>query len=97
MFSTSDPKSFDYIGTPLEELAKKEKDNAMNSYFYLLDIIKECSPALKESRARTTATRIICEIHGVISLYHSNIILEISSDIDDVVDSLVEHIKLEFP
>lgn len=31
MFSTGDPKSFDYIGTPLEELAKTDIDDVIDS------------------------------------------------------------------
>lgn len=96
MFSTGDPKSFDYIGSPLEELAKEEKQNAMKSFFYLRDIIIECSSTLSPSEAYITATRIICEMHGVISLYQSNIITELSLGLDDVQESLIKHIIMEF-
>ena len=96
MFNTNDPKSFDYLGTPLEGLAKEEKQNAMKSFFYLRDIILECAPVMPQSEAYVTATRIICEIHGIISLYLSNIILELSSELDEVQENLIGHIKMEF-
>lgn len=96
MFTTGDPKSFDYLGSPLEDLAKEEKQNAMRSFFYLKDIIMECTPSMTPSNAYITATRIICEIHGVISLYQSNIITELSSNLNEVQESLIKHIKMEF-
>lgn len=96
MFSTGYPKSFDYIGSPLEKLAKEEKQNAMRSFFYLQGIIMECSPAISPPQAYITATRIICEMHGVVSLYQSNIITELSADLDEVQESLIQHIKMEF-
>ena len=95
-FGVNHPKSFDYLGTPLEGLAKEEKQNAMKSFFYLRDIILECAPVMPQSEAYVTATRIICEIHGIISLYLSNIILELSSELDEVQENLIGHIKMEF-
>lgn len=96
MFTTNDPKSFDYIGSPLEELAKSEKKNAMRAFFYLMDIVRGCAPGLPEAKAYTISTRIICETHGVISLYHSNILLELSSDVNDVIEDLIRHVTLDF-
>ncbi|MEG0378392.1 MAG: hypothetical protein RR614_07925 [Eubacterium sp.] len=42
------------------------------------------------------STRILCELHGCIHLYHTNIIKEIGAPMDDVVDNLIDHILLEF-
>lgn len=96
MFNTTAPKSLDYINTPLEKLAKKEKQNAMKAFYYLKDLVKHCAPDMPETTAYTTTSRIVCEIHGVISLFHSNIILEISAPVEDVIENLVHQIRMEF-
>lgn len=96
MFNTTDPKSLDYRDSPLDDLAKTEKANAMKSFFYLQDLIRDCMPGIADANLYTTTTRIICEIHGVISLNHSNIILEISSDINNIIENLIHHISMEF-
>ena len=92
MFSTEDPKCMDYIGTPIEELAKQEKENAMESYYLLRDIISRCSPELGEKALDITTVRIVSEIHGFINLCHNNIMRELGADPYVIIDDLLEHI-----
>lgn len=96
MFSTQDPKSLDYVGTPIEALANHEKDIAMRTFQQLRDIIKTCKPMMHEDEIKILASRIGCELHGCVNFHHSNIIKELDADPMDVLNNLIQHILLEF-
>lgn len=96
MFSTQDPKSLDYVGTPIEMLANHEKEIAMRSFHQLRDLIKTCKPTIHEDDLKILASRISCELHGCVNFYHSNIIRELEADPIDVLNNLIHHILLEF-
>lgn len=89
MFTAEEPKYLDYIGTPLEESAFMEKQNSLQNLNYLENLLKEIAPGKDDDDCRVTATRIICEIHGIISLTHSNILAEINSSTDEMTDHMI--------
>lgn len=92
MFSTRDPKSLDYVGTPVEKLAQKEKDDSIRSLTLFNSVVSRCLPAKSEDEVFISATQIICELHGCINLYHSNVLKEIGAKIEDVSEYIVLHI-----
>lgn len=96
MFSTQDPKSQDYHNSPVQELAQQEKDKAMSAFALLSNLISEYFPSKSASEVFIISTRIACEMHGYIHLYHTNIIREIGAPAPDVLDNLLHHILLEF-
>lgn len=96
MFSTQDPKSLDYRQTPVEQLAIAEKANAMRAFALMRGVVADCAPDKSEQEVFAVSTRIICEMHGCINLYHTNIIKEIGAPVKDVMESLIEHVLAEF-
>lgn len=96
MFSTQDPKSLDFLHSPTEDLAQQEKNSAMRSFVMLGDLISACMPEKSQSEIFTISTRIACELHGCVHLYHTSIIKEIGAPMKGVLDNLIEHIMLEF-
>lgn len=96
MFSTQDPKAMDYAGTPIEELAKQEKLNAMRAFSYLFELVHACTPYEDDEQLRIIASRIACELNGGINFYHTNIIRELESDPTLVLDNMIHHILLDF-
>lgn len=96
MFSTQDPKSLDFHNSPVQDLAQKEKEKAMTVFAICFDLIKERFPDKPDHEVFITSTRIACEMHGCVHLYHTNIIKEIGAPIKDVLDNLIDHILKEF-
>jgi len=92
MFSTKDPKSLDYVDSPVEQLARREKDDSIRSLTLFNALVSQCFPSKTESEIFISATRIVCELHGCINLYHSNVMKEIGAKIDDISEDIVLHI-----
>lgn len=95
MLNSTDPKMLDFIGTPLEEIAVKEKNSSIRTLYYLEKLLGDCVQADDETLC-VIATRIVCELHGVISLVHSRIILEIGVEQDTLMENLVNSVIREF-
>lgn len=96
MFSTQDPKSLEFTHSPAEELARKEKADAMRSFALLSSLVSACLPEKPQDEIFTISTRIACELHGCVHLYHTSIIKEIGAPMKRVLDNLIEHIMLQF-
>lgn len=94
MFTAEEPKFLDYIGTPLEDAASKEKQNALQTLTYLMDLLRDICPAKDDNFYRITAARIICEIHGIISLTHSNMVQEMFTETEEVTENMIENLLL---
>lgn len=92
MFCTKDPKSLDYAGTSMEKLANDEKELSLVSFNLLYSLVTECMPRESENGAFAESACIICELHGCINMYHTNILKEIGVDISDVTKNTVHHI-----
>ena len=96
MFSTTDPKSLDYTDTPIESLAKHEKENAMKPYHLFLSLLKKLEFTTDKDILWITTMRIIAEIHGAINLYHTNILFETYNEPDKIFENMLDHILLQF-
>lgn len=92
MFCTKDPKSLDYIGTPMEELAEKEKAVSLVSFDLVNTLLTKYLPPKSESRAYIETGRIICELHGCINMNQTNILKEMGIGINEMKESVVDHI-----
>lgn len=95
MLTANEPKYLSYVGTPLEQLAAKEKRSSLRVLNYLEEIIKEISPDQSTEACHIIACRIICEIHGVVSLTHSNMLKEMSVSTQTIRDALLRRLLLE--
>lgn len=95
MFSTQDPKSMDYVGSPIEELAKQEKANAMRAFTYLLEVVHACVPQKTDQELRIISERIACELNGGINFYHTNIVRELGAEPIQVRDNMISHIMTD--
>lgn len=96
MFSTTDPKSLDFTDTPIEPLAKYEKENAMKPYHLFLSLLDKLEFTEDKDTLWITTMRIIAEIHGAINLYHTNILAETFNDPDKIFENMLDHILLQF-
>lgn len=92
MFSTGDPKSLDYVNSPVEQLAKSEKENSLRSLTLFNSVVRDCLPTKSESEIFTCSARFICELHGLLNFYHSNVMKEIGADLDVMTEDIVQNI-----
>lgn len=92
MFSTRDPKSQDYVGTPVEQLAKDEKAVAVLSFDALEASVGKCLPGKAENEISVASALILCEMHGCINLYHTNVLKELDTDVEAMKKAAVRNI-----
>ncbi|MFZ5572019.1 MAG: TetR/AcrR family transcriptional regulator [Thermodesulfobacteriota bacterium] len=82
MFDMPTPKFADYVGSPLEELARKEKESSEES----LALLKKCIRDFQDEGYRfpddtdpfLMMVMIWSQLHGLISLYNNKILAEIN-------------------
>ncbi len=96
MFSTKDPKSLDYVNSPVEQLAKSEKEDSLRSLTLFNTLVKDCLPSKSETEIFTCSARTICELHGLLNLYHSNVMKELEFNFDVMTEDIVHHIISDF-
>ena len=81
LFDMQTPKYADYVGSPLEDLALKEKESTEQS----LGLMEQCIGELKDAGYHlpddTDAFLLMIwgQIHGLVSLYNNKLISEINS------------------
>ena len=88
MFDMPTPKFADYVGSPLEPLAREEKESSEKS----IELLHECLLAL-ESEGYTLPENkdlflimLWSQLHGLISLYNNKLISEIHSDPETAIE-----------
>ena len=94
MFSTRDPKSQDYVGTPVEQLAKDEKSVAVVSFEILQECVGRCLPDKSEAEIVGTSAFILCEMHGCINLRHTNVLKELDVDVLALKEMTISNITM---
>lgn len=81
MFNLDVPKYYDYIDTPLEPVALKEKQTALKLAELGRVIISEISGKygnIPENDIEFLLLKLWSNLHGIVSLYNSNVLQEVS-------------------
>lgn len=97
MFTRSTPKYNDYLGTPMEKLAAVEMDYSMKIVEMAGRAIEEVTSSRQgpDTNSDNTGMKVMQVwglLHGIISLYHSNIAQYIVSDSSQVVEKIMSDI-----
>ncbi len=88
MFDMPTPKFAHYVGTPLEALARQEKESSEQSVALML----ECTRALKEGgfnipeEPQLFMTLVWGQLHGLVSLYNNQLLAEMVSGPEQAVE-----------
>lgn len=88
MFDMPTPKYADYVGTPLEALALKEKESSEQS----VALLYQCARELKglgfgiPEDPDLFMTTIWGQLHGLVSLYNNNSLSEIVDDPKETIE-----------
>ncbi|MFZ5570752.1 MAG: TetR/AcrR family transcriptional regulator [Thermodesulfobacteriota bacterium] len=93
MFNMHTPKYLDYVGTKLEPAARTEKEASLRNYAITEKAVAALSgegecPDAEQLMRRTI--QLWCDAHGVISLYNSQLLREISDRPSGLLDELIE-------
>jgi AcrR family transcriptional regulator len=92
MFTRHIRQHSDYIGTPQEKLSADEFRSSLRVLTLTVKVISECleaEPNLKPVDPKFLAVQCVSALHGVISLYNSGILLQITDDADAALKEYV--------
>jgi len=89
--SRSVPKFLDCVGTPLEEVARREKDTALKPFLLIAGGIA-AHIGVDHGEARYLTTRLWTELNGIVSLHNSRLLREVEDDVDGLVSRLAADI-----
>ena len=87
------PKYRDFVGGPLEPLARKELTTALRVMDLIIRVLEELADTygnIRKEDAQIHFIRIMTAIHGVVSLYNNTILVYVHDHPEDILDSLVE-------
>jgi AcrR family transcriptional regulator len=87
------PKYRDFVGGPLEPLARKELTTALQVPDLIIKVLEELAEAygnIRKEDAQIHFIQLMTAIHGVVSLYNNTILVYVHDHPKDILDSLVE-------
>ncbi|MCP4132885.1 MAG: TetR/AcrR family transcriptional regulator [bacterium] len=99
MFNMNTPKYMDYIGTGMEPSAWIEKQTALKTAAItarVLGEIAESTPALKNIDPQYHTLQLWTSIHGIVTLFNSRVIQEVSTNTTETIQRLIEDLLLPF-
>jgi len=89
--SRSVPKFLDCLGTPLEAVARREKETALRPFLFIAQGIAH-HLGVDDAEARYQTTRLWTELNGIVSLYNSRLLREVTEDVDALTARLAADI-----
>jgi AcrR family transcriptional regulator len=99
MFNLHTPKYLDYVGTEIEPLAKKEKDNALKCLHLFLEPLSAYLASESEEKDRFVLYQIVkfwSDLHGLVTLNNSRLFHEVLDDVSEFIlrrtDDLIENV-----
>jgi hypothetical protein len=99
MFNLNVPKYFDYVDTPLEPVALAEKKTALKLAELGRGIITEISGKygnVPENDVEFLLLKLWSNLHGIVSLYNSNVLQEVSDQAKEAVVRITDEALLPF-
>ncbi len=87
------PKYRDFVGGPLEPLARKELKTALKIPELIIGVLEEIAEAygnIRKEDARYHFIQLLTAMHGVVSLYNNTILVYVHERPEAILDSLVE-------
>lgn len=82
------PKFLDCVGTPMEQVASREKETSMQPFFFTAQVIAEYLE-ISDAEARYLTIKAWTELNGIVSLINSRLLREVEEDTDLLIKRLV--------
>lgn len=95
MFNRRVKQYSDYIGTSLEKISRDEFHSSLKVLTFAVKVIqsyRETRPHLKNVDPELLTIQSISALHGVISLYNSGVLYQITDNPEIVLKSIVDNI-----
>lgn len=95
MFNLHTPKYLDYVGTDIEPVAFREKENALKCLALFIEPVNAWLPGDGDSKDRFVLHQIVRiwpELHGIVTLYNSRLFHEVMDDVDAFVEMRTEEL-----
>ncbi|MCD6281809.1 MAG: TetR/AcrR family transcriptional regulator [Deltaproteobacteria bacterium] len=99
MFNRNTPKYADYVGTSIEPVARFEKETALKVADITSRVIKEIAglnKRIKEKDAEHLTLKLWTALHGIVTLYNSRVLQEVSEDTRGFMDRMVDELISPF-
>ena len=100
MFNLHTPKYLDYVGTDIEPLAHKEKQNALKCLSLFMEPISAYIPAKRKKKDHFILFQVVkswSDLHGLITLNNSRLFHEVTDDVENFIkertSDMIENIK----
>ena len=77
MFTLHVPKFSDYIGTPMESIAKRELDTALQVTYNFAEVVQEIyqnRQDLPEEHMQNKLVHLWCHVHGFVAGYNNSVL-----------------------
>lgn len=85
------PKFLDCIGTPLEKVARREKETALRPFLLITrEIVAHAKVDIRN--ARYFSIRLWTELNGIVTLLNSRLLREVEEDTEKLVERLSKDI-----
>lgn len=87
------PKYRDFVGGPLEPLARKELKTALQVSDLIIGVLEEIAETygnIRKKDSRIHLMQILTAVHGVVSLYNNTILIYVHDHPEDILESLLE-------
>jgi AcrR family transcriptional regulator len=88
MFNLHTPKYLDYVGTDIEPLAHKEKQNALKCLSLFMEPISAYIPSKGKRKDQFVLYEVVkswSDLHGIITLCNSRLFHEVLGDVDSFI------------
>ena len=87
------PKYRDFMGGPLEPLARKELTTALQIPDLVIGVLEEIAETygnIRKEDAQIHFMQILTAVHGVVSLYNNTILVYVHDHPEDILETLLE-------
>ncbi len=95
MFNRPIPQHSDYIGTPYEELSLSEYQSSLKALVYAYSVVRNFVESRSQNAGRDPQYRtikVLSELHGIISLHNSRVLMEMVTDEDRLFEMIIEDV-----
>lgn len=96
MFTMAAPKYLDYINTPMESIARQEKDTSMRVLSFAVSLVEEYikdHPGYRGMDSKLVTIQMWSQIHGILSLYYSGNLIEADNDPDAIAGKVIKNFE----
>ena len=90
MFNSNTPKDLDYPGSPIEDVAAKERKISLKVVEIALAAVKDAVPCYEESDLMHHVIKLWIMMNGIVNLYNSNRLKDVNQQVDIIIRKIIE-------